>query len=84
MGRKSENMTGFKTEIQYSEDNENIVEYLNYDIETPHERAELNTAYGFFETEAEAAQSFLDEIKEHPEARYSDLAYQAALKAVAK
>jgi hypothetical protein len=77
-------MAQFKTETRYQEGNGNAVEYLSYGLETPDQQAQINTAYGFFETEAEAAQAFLDEISEHPKARYSQSRYQAAIEAVRK
>lgn len=41
-------------------------------------------AYGFFDTEKEAAQAFLQGIKEHPDARYRKWQYDDAQKAVSE
>jgi hypothetical protein len=44
--------------------------------------AELYCIYGFFDTEKEAAEDFLNEVAQHPEAQYHQSQYQDALKVV--
>jgi hypothetical protein len=74
--------SGWKTMLVY--DGDENEEYVRHIAWGPVDGwyADTNTAYGFFDTEKEAAADFLKEVREHPEAEYRRKDYEEALRVV--
>ena len=73
-------MSKWNTEVHQTEDGEAIS--VGWGPSTPGGYADLYCVYGFFETEQEAAEDFLTEVAQNPEARYRQDQYQHALELV--